>query len=282
MAVSNDLAGVAAYTQHSVQYSELAKSKMGSEPTQNPQASATQSGGLDTSQIGVGQQQQASLVSHLFGEGQGRLEGAMKLTFQATIEQLNEALAPDLGEKAISQEKLKEQGIEYWNVENTADRIFSGAKSFMPAFEKAHPDLEGEALMDKYMEVVGGGLQKGFDEAKGILGELKVFEGNIADTFQETMDRVFQSMENFRREQLGLPPIEPAPADQNDANAQAASDSGAPAAASDSTQAGQTYSAEPNREVGSSNNTSAQDANVLLEGQANARSNDGSSERNQA
>ena len=282
MAVSNDLAGVAAYTQHSVQYSELAKSNMSSQSTQNAQANAAKSGGLDTSQIGVEQQQQASLVSHLFGEGQGRLEGAMKLTFQATIEQLNEALAPDLGEKAISQEKLKEQGIEYWNVENTAERIFSGAKSFMPAFEKAHPDLEGEALMDKYMEVVGGGLQKGFDEAKGILGELKVFEGNIADTFQETMDRVFRSMENFRREQLGLPPIEAAPEEQSQANAQAASDANAPAAASNNSATGQTSMAEPNREVGASSMESAQDANALVEGQANPSASDRSSERGQA
>ncbi|KUJ72769.1 DUF5610 domain-containing protein [Thiomicrospira sp. WB1] len=203
MAITNIPAGAAAYNKHSDLTTSQASNPVANAP------GASQAAGQAGNSAEVRQQNQASLVSHLFGDGKRSLEGAMKLTFQATMEQLNQALAPDLGPEAISQARLQETGMEFWNAENTANRIFQGAANFLPAFQRANPDLEGEALMDKYMDVVGGGLQQGFDEAKGILSELKVFEGNIAETFQKTMDLVFQSMENFRREQLGLPPIEP-------------------------------------------------------------------------
>ncbi|WP_157760796.1 DUF5610 domain-containing protein [Hydrogenovibrio halophilus] len=214
MAISNIPAGAAAYSKHS---------EMPATQVSNQTPAADKSGQGSNQSVNsseVRQQNQASLVSHLFGDGKRALEGAMKMTFQATMEQLNQALEPDLGPEAISQARLQETGIEYWNPENTADRIFQGASGFLPAFQRANPDLEGEALMDKYMNVVGGGLQKGFDEAKGILGEMKLFEGNIADSFQETMDRVFKSMENFRREQLGLPPLKDETAPAQDASAE--------------------------------------------------------------
>ncbi|MBD3611441.1 MAG: DUF5610 domain-containing protein [Hydrogenovibrio crunogenus] len=170
-------------------------------------------------------ERQASLVAHLFGDSSKAIENSLKMTFQAAIEKLNETLTPDLGENAISQEALKKQGgMEYWTPENTAGRIVSGATAFLPAFQKAHPELEGEALMQEFMSVVGGGLQSGFDEAKGILGDLNVFEGKVKDTFSATTDLVSKGMENFRREFLGLPPLEEAEATDSSEEEQAPSE----------------------------------------------------------
>ncbi len=169
-------------------------------PANSSQASSTT---ISQSQITIRNEQQASLVAHLFGDPSKAIEDSLKMTFQAAIEKLNEVLQADLGEYAISAESLKNQGgMEHWTPENTAGRIISGSTAFLAGFQTAHPELEGEALINKFMEVVGGGLQQGFEEAKGILGDLEVFNGKVEDNFTKTLSLVEKGLENFRNQQL--------------------------------------------------------------------------------
>lgn len=88
-------------------------------------------------------------------------------------------------------------------MENTANRIIEGSTAFLAGFQKIHPELEGEALMEKFNEVVGGGLKQGFSEAKEILSGLKVFEGSVEESFNATYELVEKGMLNFRNEYLG-------------------------------------------------------------------------------
>jgi len=156
--------------------------------------------------------QQASLIAHLFGDGKSASESSLKLTFQAAIEKLNEVLSAEFGlpEEAaapISSEALKQQGgMEYWTPENTAQRIVDGSTAFFSAFQSANPELEGEALIDRFIEVVGGGVTQGFEEAKGLLGDMKVYEGNIADNIDKTYALVQEGFQNFRNQYLGITP----------------------------------------------------------------------------
>ena len=154
--------------------------------------------------------QQASLIAHLFGDGKSANENSLKLTFQAAIEKLNEILSAELGltedaSAPISEETLKQQGgMEYWTPENTAQRIVDGSTAFFTAFQSANPDLEGEALVDRFIEVVGGGVTQGFEEAKDLLGDMKVLEGSIADNIDKTYALVQEGFQNFRNQYLGL------------------------------------------------------------------------------
>lgn len=167
--------------------------------------------GVKVGQVNQKIEQQASLVSHIFGDAKSTASDSLKLTYQAAITKLNEILAPQLGtDQAISQEALKKQGgMEYWTPENTAKRIVSTATSYLEGFKKVHPELEGQALMDKFQEVVGGGLQKGFDEAKAILTDLKVFDGQVKDNFESTTQLVSQGMTNFVNQYLGITDTQP-------------------------------------------------------------------------
>ncbi len=154
--------------------------------------------------------QQASLIAHLFGDGKSASESSLKLTYQAAIEKLNEVLSVEFGltEDAttpISDEALKQQGgMEYWTPENTAKRIVDGSTAFFSAFQSANPELEGEALVDRFIEVVGGGVTKGFEEAKGLLGDLDVLEGSIADNIEKTYALVQEGFQDFRNQYLGI------------------------------------------------------------------------------
>lgn len=174
-------------------------------------------GTINASQMTIRNEKQASLVAHLFGEGQTAQANSLKLTFQAAIEKLNEILTADTtqaadGEqntKPISEEALKNQGgMEYWTPENTAKRIVEGASAFFSGFQAAHPELEGEALINKFQEVVGGGLTQGFDEAKNILGDLDVLKGDIANNIDTTYQLVQDGMLNFKNQFLGIETIE--------------------------------------------------------------------------
>lgn len=157
-------------------------------------------------------EQNASVVTHLFNQGsQKDIElFSMKVNYQSAIEAINEQLRIDLGLDSeavdpVSQEKLDEQGgMEYWSPENTAKRIVDGATGFLSGFQKAHPELEGDALMDKFMDVVGGGLIQGFEQAKGFLGDLNVFEGKVEENYNATFDLVQKAMEQFRKDFLGI------------------------------------------------------------------------------
>lgn len=188
----------------------------------NMQANTTTQANIDVNvaSMTVRHQTQASLVAHLFNDQQNTQQSSLQLTYQSAIEALNERLmaenapatentedgsqpAPTI--EPISMQALKTQGgMDYWTPENTAQRIVSGATAFLGGFQKANPELEGEALMERYMEVVGGGLTQGFNEARDILGDLKVLKDDIAKNIDSTYDLVQNGMQAFKNNFLGL------------------------------------------------------------------------------
>lgn len=174
-------------------------------------AGAAEQSSISANQMTIRNERQASLVAHLFGNGASAASSSLKITYQAAIEKLNEVLSADLntaeGAAApISEEALKEQGgMEYWTPENTAKRIIEGSSAFLSGFQSAHPELEGEALIDRFMDVIGGGISQGFTEAKGILGDLDVLKGDIADNIESTYSLVQDGLQAFRNQYLGLP-----------------------------------------------------------------------------
>jgi len=154
----------------------------------------------------------ASVIAHLFNNGQSTEKAGLQISFQEAVDAINKQLREDLGldasaEDPISQENLKAQGgMEYWTPENTAERLVSGAMAFLPNFQTAHPELEGEALQEKFMEVVGGGLSTGFDQARGFLDDLGVLEGTVADNIDLTYELMNTNLKDRVAEYLGLAP----------------------------------------------------------------------------
>jgi len=170
---------------------------------------------IQATEMTIRNERQASLVAHLFGDGQSAASDSLKLTFQAAIEKINEVLMAEMPTSEegdantiapISEEALTSQGgMEYWTPENTAKRIVEGATGFLSGFKAANPELGDEALMERFMEVVGGGLTQGFDEAKGLLSDLDVLKGDIADNIESTYQLVQDGMLNFKNQYLGVP-----------------------------------------------------------------------------
>lgn len=190
------------------QYQKLLDSQQNQSEVSDPLDEKLAQYGVSASTSNTRVEQQASIVTHLFGDPNQAIESSLKMTYQAAITKLNEILGPQLGEEApINQEKLEEQGgMDYWSPENTSQRILSGATAFLEGFKRIHPELEGEELMAKFDEVVGGGLRQGFEEAQGILEDLKVFDGLVKENFDSTFNLVEQGLVDFRNDYLGIVP----------------------------------------------------------------------------
>jgi len=119
----------------------------------------------------------------------------LSLVFKSAIEKINEALTPELGENAI--QNAYDAGMDF-SPEATADRIVSFATNFFAAYQDNHPDMGQEEALNSFMDLIGGGIQQGFDEARDILGGLQVLEGDVANNVDTTYDLVQQGLEAFR------------------------------------------------------------------------------------
>jgi hypothetical protein len=117
------------------------------------------------------------------------------------LEQLFEAQSADNSDSALSSILYEvEEGVEaaevpeYWNAENTSQRIVDFAMSFRDMY----PDMSDE----EYVEQVRDAVQKGFEEAKGILGDnlpgpsAKLFN----DTYESTMGKFDEWLENTQQQ----------------------------------------------------------------------------------
>lgn len=123
----------------------------------------------------------------------------LALTFQSTIQGINEALAPYLGDDAIA--RAIEEGLDV-SPEATAGRIVGQSTQMFHAFRERHSDLSHEQAVDKFVDVISGGIEQGFAEARGILEGLKVLQGEIAENIDLTYELVKDGVASFMTNQL--------------------------------------------------------------------------------
>lgn len=130
---------------------------------------------------------------------------SLSVTGQKIIDKLNELLKKDLpdGIQSLSPEETSAQA--------TADRIVQGSTAFFDIFAKQNPNLEGEELLNKFMETIKGGIKQGYDDAVGILEDLGAFEfSGVKESIEETKNLIeagLQKFESLKRQELGLEPL---------------------------------------------------------------------------
>lgn len=116
------------------------------------------------------------------------------LFLKAALEGINESLK-ELGMETTI-EKSVEEGVDV-SPEATADRIVAFSTKFFPTYLKQHPEMDEQEALTKYIDVVSGGVDTGFTEAKEVLAGLNVLEGDIASNIEKTYDLVQQGFSDF-------------------------------------------------------------------------------------
>lgn len=155
-------------------------------------------------------QSKKSLLESMFAKGSKGDAKAMQIFYQEATLAIENYLRQELDDEEFSLERLREKtsGLEgqedYWSSENTADRIITFATSYYETFKKQNPRLNDEEVMEKYMNLVQPALEKGIGEAINVLEGFGAFHGHIKDTAEETQRLVFEKLEAFRENKLGL------------------------------------------------------------------------------
>jgi len=121
-------------------------------------------------------------------------ESPQGLVLKTALEGINDALQASLGDNAI--QNAYDAGLDV-SPEATADRIVSLSTAFLPQYQEQHPELSDEEARVAFTEIISGGVDTGFSEAREILSGLAVLNGDIASNIDKTYDLVQEKLAAF-------------------------------------------------------------------------------------
>jgi hypothetical protein len=126
---------------------------------------------------------------------------SLSLLYKTALEGINAELEPVFGENAA--QKIYDSGIDT-SPEATAERIVAFATGFYSRYKALNPGRSEEQQLDSFFNVIGGGIEKGFADAKDILKGLKVYEGEVESGVDQTYAKVMSGLDSFRQKMLEL------------------------------------------------------------------------------
>ncbi len=118
----------------------------------------------------------------------------LALVLKTALQGINEALKVDDIDSSV--EDAYAMGVDF-SPEATAERIVAFSTQFFSAFQEQHPEIRGEDSLTSFINVIKGGIEQGFDEAKTILEGVKVLTGSIAENIEKTYELVQQGLQFF-------------------------------------------------------------------------------------
>ncbi|MCF6251856.1 MAG: DUF5610 domain-containing protein [Methylococcaceae bacterium] len=118
----------------------------------------------------------------------------MVLLYKAAIDGIDEVLQDKLGENTI--QNAYDSGLDV-SPEATADRIVSMSTGFFSQYHAQNPKMSDEQAAMTFAEIIRGGIDTGFEDAKNILDGLEVLKGDIANNIDITYELVQQGLQDF-------------------------------------------------------------------------------------
>lgn len=119
---------------------------------------------------------------------------ALGLLYKTAIANLNEVLAPEFGDNAI--QTTFDSGLDV-SPEATAGRIVALSTGFFERYRESNPDKDVATALKDFTELIGGGIEQGFADARRILDGLGVLGGDIAGNIDRTYELVQSGLKTF-------------------------------------------------------------------------------------
>lgn len=163
-------------------------SKTSSELSQTNNTPKTQ----ESSLVSAKEQLNAAIIQSAVNVNAGN--NALSLVFKTALEGINDALKETLGDNAI--QNAYDSGIDM-SPEATADRIVSLSTAFFSSYQEQHPELSQEEAITRFTDIISGGINTGFNEARNILSGLDVLDGDIATNIDLTYELVQEKLTAF-------------------------------------------------------------------------------------
>ena len=113
----------------------------------------------------------------------GNIKNEFSLLKQAIIQKFIESLGGEKVDESGKAEYMEIEGLpEYWNAENTSQRIVDFATSFYGMTESSGKE---------YFEIMYNAVMEGFNQAKEMMGDLPDAVNNLTkQTFELTMEKL--------------------------------------------------------------------------------------------
>lgn len=147
----------------------------------------------------VRQQQNAQILQASMDVSIQSGSSSMALLYRSAIDRINEQLAPELGPNAIA-------GLAHQDnsPEGTAGRILAMSTAFYDAYAARHKDQDPETVARNFVDLIRGGFERGFGEARDILSSLGVLgaQSPIEQGIQKTHGLVMQGFDDFLASKL--------------------------------------------------------------------------------
>ncbi|ALO34188.1 hypothetical protein CMT41_05165 [Colwellia sp. MT41] len=118
----------------------------------------------------------------------------LSLLLKTALQGINEALKERNVESSV--EDAYESGIDF-SPEATAERIVAFSTQFLASYREQNPQMDEEQSLTAFVDIIRGGIEQGFTEAKDILGGFKVLAGDIASNIDKTYELVQQGLQSF-------------------------------------------------------------------------------------
>jgi hypothetical protein len=170
-----------------------------SQTTLNTSQTTVEKKGEDGEVISAAQQRKTELNRTIlqanYNVSIGAKDDSTAVLFKTAIDAINKELEPTLGKNAA--QKAFDDGIDF-SPQAVADRIVGFATSFFSLYQQQHADDPLEDQLTNFLDVVGGGVDKGFGEAKDILTGLDVFNGEVEKNANQTYDLIFEGFSKFK------------------------------------------------------------------------------------
>lgn len=123
-------------------------------------------------------------------------DSSLALLYRAAIERINIELEPEFGPDAIGS-----AATQVNTPEATAGRILSMSTAFYDAYaaQAKNKDLDSETVARNFVDLIRGGFERGFGEARDILGGLGVLgaDSPIEKGINQTYALVMQGYDDF-------------------------------------------------------------------------------------
>lgn len=118
----------------------------------------------------------------------------LSLLFKTALQGINEALKEGGVER--SAEEIYESGLDF-SPEATAERIVTLSTQLLGSYREQHPEMGEKESLTSFVDIISGGIDQGFAEAKDILDSLNVLNGEIAKNIDKTYELVQEGLQSF-------------------------------------------------------------------------------------
>ncbi len=131
---------------------------------------------------------------------------SLELTAQQILDKINEAIQNDFPDYVVS------TAPEDNTSEKISNNIIQGTLALFSTYAAQNTDMQGEELLSSFMSAIRSGVEKGYGQARDILGEIGALKvSGVEDAISETMRLVEVGFKNFEaqyRKDNGLPAVE--------------------------------------------------------------------------